>query len=327
MNTQTPPIDLSSPDDDVVQPFQLEQSSLRGRYIRLGKVLNDILGPHDYPKPVAHLVAESIALSILLSSMLKYEGIFTLQTQGDGPVRMLVSDVTSQGEVRGCASFDSERTETAREQLEALKSPEGSQNHLAQYLGKGHLAFTVDQPGAKDVYQGLVDLKGASLIDCAQHYFTQSEQIDTGIKMAVGQRDGQWRAGGIMLQHMPEDDGRLGNLEEDDWRRTMILMDSCTDDEFLDPALHSNAVLFRLFNEEGVRVFESQLLQKGCRCDPARVENILLSMSQDDLDYMVKDGHITMHCEFCSHDFLFKPDDIAKKIKAIQSQNQAPDTP
>ena len=231
-------IDLSKPDDNVIQPFQLESSSLRGRYIRLGSILDEVLDPHAYPKPAAHLVAESMTLALLLSSMLKYEGIFTLQTSGDGPIKMLVSDVTSNAEVRGCASFDAERVESARAQLEALKSPETSQNQLAQYLGKGHLAFTVDQ-GAKDLYQGIVDLKGPSLVDCAQHYFSQSEQVATGIKMAVGQRDGKWRAAGIMLQHMPEDDGRgddapISNLEEDDWRRAMVLMDSATEDELLD---------------------------------------------------------------------------------------------
>lgn len=315
-------IDLSSPDDNVIQPFQLESSSLRGRYIRLGSVLDEILDPHAYPKPVAHLVAESITLALLLSSMLKFEGIFTLQTSGDGPIKMLVSDVTSNGEVRGCASFDTERVDSAREQLEALKSPETSQNHLAQYLGKGHLAFTVDQ-GAKDLYQGIVDLKGSSLVDCAQHYFSQSEQIATGVKMAVGQRDGKWRAAGIMLQHMPEDDGRgdepASNLKEDDWRRAMVLMESCTEDEFLDPSLHSNAILFRLFNEEGVRVFDAKPVIKGCRCDSDRVQTILTGMPEEDLDYMLKDGKITMTCEFCSKDFAFDKKEITDRMKQLGS--------
>src|SRR5690606_25497319 len=155
--------------------------------------------------PVAHLVAETIALTLLLSSRLKYQGVVTLQTSGDGPVSMLVADVTSDGVVRGCANFDPERVEHAREQLAGLKTPESSQNHLAQYLGKGYIAFTVKQEDASEDYQGIVELKGASLVDCAQHYFNQSEQIGTGVKMAVGLRDGKWRAGGIMLQNMPED--------------------------------------------------------------------------------------------------------------------------
>ena len=296
-------------DDNVIQTFQLDTSSLRGRSVRLGRVLNDILEPHNYPNPVAHLVAETATLALLLSSMLKYEGIFTLQTSGDGPVSMLVADVTTSGEVRACASFDPERVEHAREQLSALKTPESSRNHLAQYLGKGHIAFTVDQGEQVEQYQGIVDLQGSSLVDCVQHYFNQSEQIGTGIKMASGQRDGQWRGGGVMLQKMPEDDGysenSKGNLDEDDWRRAMILMESCTDDELLDAELHSNILLIRLFHEEGVRVFEPVHVVKSCRCSEEKVQTILSMMPPEDLDYMEKNGDIAMRCEFCSHEYIY----------------------
>lgn len=296
-------------DDDIIQPFQLESSSLRGRVVRLGGVLDDILGAHEYPDAVAHLVAETVTLALLLSSMLKYEGIFTLQTKGDGPVSMLVADVTSGGDVRGCASFDPERLEHAAAQLEALEATESAQNHLAQYLGKGYIAFTVDQAGMKERYQGIVDLHGASLIDCVQHYFNQSEQIGTGIKMAVGIRDGRWRAGGIMLQKLPEDDGysehALSNTQEDDWRRSMILMGSCTDGEFLDAGLHSNGLLMRLFHEEGVRVFQPIPVTKSCRCNDDKVRNILGMMGDDDLDYMAQEGRIVMRCEFCSREYGF----------------------
>lgn len=307
--------------DNFVLPFQLESSSLRGRIVRLGSVLDDILKAHDYPLPVAHLVAENIALALLLSSMLKYEGIFTLQAQGNGPVRMIVSDVTSEGMVRGCASFDAERFEKAREKLLALKTQEGSQNHLAQYLGTGYIAFTVDQAHNKDRYQGIVELKGASMVDCVQHYFQQSEQIGSGIKMAVGQRDGTWRAEGIMLQHMPEDaknpQAGVGNLEEDDWRRAMILLDSCTEDEFLDTEIAAEALLMRLFHEEGVRIFDARPVFKGCRCSLERVEKMLFMMPQDDLEYMAVDGIIDMTCEFCSRKYTFPLKEIAGRIKTM----------
>lgn len=303
-------------DDNVIQPFQLESSSLRGRAVRLGTLLNDILEPHDYPDSVAHLVAETITLTLLLSSMLKYEGIFTLQARGDGPVSMLVADVTSGGEVRGCASYDAERLEHAAGRIAALDTVEGSQNHLAQYLGLGHIMFTVDQ--GTDRYQGIVELKGPSLVDCVQHYFTQSEQIGTGIKMAAGMRNGVWRAGGLMLQHMPEDqknpEAGRGNVREDDWRRAMVLMDTCSDNEFLDADLHSNALLMRLFHEEGVRVFSPQNVTKGCRCSDEKVINILAGMSGEDKDYMAKNGKIEVHCEFCSRDFVFDLKEVRDKI-------------
>ena len=304
--------------DNMVQTFQLEESQIRGRAARLGSILNEILEPHNYPEPVAHLVAETITLTLLLSSMLKYEGIFTLQTKGDGPVSMLVADITSDGQIRGCANFDPERLEHAAERLSALQATESSQNQLAQYLGKGYIAFTVDPGGTMDRYQGIVELSGSSLVDCVQHYFNQSEQIGTGIKMAVGKRGSQWRSGAIMLQHMPEDGKNLAagvtNTREDDWRRSMILLDTCTADELLDTKLDSNQLLFRLFHEEGVRVYGPETVRKGCRCSAEKVETMLMMMSLDDLDYMNKDGHIEVRCEFCSSDYRFDFEPLRRKI-------------
>ncbi len=305
--------------DNFFQTFQLESSNIRGRIVRLDSVLDEILSAHNYPIPISHLVAESITLSLALSSMLKYEGIFTLQAQGDGPVSMVVSDVNSAGVVRGCAAFNEERFQTAREQISALKTEESSQNHLAQYLGKGHLAFTVDQGKHCERYQGIVELKGSSLVDCVQHYFTQSEQIGTGIKMAIGQRNGSWRACAIMLQHMPEDNvndqGGMGNLHEDDWRRAMILLNSSTEDEMLAPEIGANELLMRLFHEEGIRVYDRQAAKKGCRCDIDRVNNIVLTMSKDDINHMIVDNKIEMKCEFCSKVYTLDPKEVLRKIK------------
>ncbi len=301
-------------DDNVIQNFSLDVSSLRGRAVRLGLVLDEILDAHDYPRPVAHLLAETVTLALLLSAMLKYEGIFTLQTQGDGPVHMLVADVTSAGAVRGYASFDAERVEHAREGLEALKTTESSQNHLAQYLGKGYIAFTVDQGGHMERYQGIVELKGASLVDCVQHYFNQSEQIVSGIKMAVGHRESGWRAGGMMLQKLPEDDGYAdrftGNTDEDDWRRAMVLMDSATEGELLDPFLHSNVLITRLFHQEEPRVFEPKAVYKECRCSDERVEGVLRMLSEEEIEYMIKDESISMKCEFCSREYVRSAKDV-----------------
>ncbi len=296
-------------DDNIIQPFQLDESGLRGRSVKVGSVLDDVLGPHDYPNPVAHLVAEMMTVGLLLSSMLKYKGIFTLQAQGNGPVSTLIADVNSEGDVRGCALFDEKRLEMARTQIQDLAAPETGQNNLAQYLGKGHIAFTVDQGPQTERYQGIVDLKGASITDCVQHYFGQSEQIGTGIKLAVGERGGKWRSGGIMLQRMPENEKNpqdfIGNVREDDWRRAMILLDTCTEDELLDEGLHVNELLLRLFHEDGVRVFDTLSVQKGCRCDSKKLENVLALMDKDDIEHMKKDDKITMHCEFCSKDLFF----------------------
>ncbi len=290
-------------DDNVIQPFQLENTQLRGRAVRLGSILDEILGPHDYPEPVAHLVAETVTLAALLSSMLKYEGIFTLQTKGDGPVGMLVADMTSKGEVRGCATFDKARVAKFGDELDLLPI----------FLGKGYIAFTVDQMGKTDRYQGIVELKGTSLVECVRHYFSQSEQIDTGIKIAAGRRNGKWRAGGVMLQLMPEDaQGGSMSARKEDWSRSMTLLETMKDVEILDPALHSRELLLRLFHEEGVRVYKPLGITKGCRCDAKKIEKVMETLTDDDIDYLAESGTIKMHCEFCSKDFVLEPDTVKK---------------
>lgn len=300
MNPMNIPLD-DDPAADGVIPFQLEVSGLRGRIVRLGRVIDEILAPHDYPDIVNRLVGETVTLCALLSSMLKYEGIFTLQTSGDGPLSMLVADMTSAGHLRGCAGI----REGQREALSAMKNP-----GISALLGKGYIAFTVDQGAHAERYQGIVELKGTSLVDSIQHYFAQSEQIGTGIILAVGQgKDGAWQAQGIMLQQMPEQRGATpaGQSEEDDWRRAMILLQSCRTEELLDPALTPHDILRRLFHEEGVRVYAPHDIVKGCRCDRARVESIVNMMPEEDRNHITVDGKITMTCEFCNKDFVFDP--------------------
>lgn len=314
---------------NIIRPFQLEESSLRGRIVRIDDVLDDILSQHDYPPLVSQLLGETITLTALLSSMLKYDGIFTLQTQGDGPISMLVSDMTTNGDLRGYAAFNEERVEVVKEQLAAFAQAnvgEGSDNPLAQLLGKGYVAFTVDQGANMERYQGIVELKGSSLVDCVQHYFSQSEQIDTGIKLAVGQREGKWRASGIMLQRVPDEGGEkmpksnVANIHEDDWRRAMILLQSCKDEELLDVDVSSYDLLIRLFHEEGVRVFDPLTVEKKCRCSIEKIENVLAMMSEEDRKDTVVDGEISMVCEFCSHEYVLNPKELEQRIKEMQER-------
>ncbi len=292
---------------DVIIPFQLEASGLRGRIVRLGAVIDQILAPHAYPAVVNQLLGETVTLCALLSSMLKYDGIFTLQTSGDGPVPMLVADMTYEGHVRGCAGFKPERL------AGLVAAAAGGQPDFLNLVGKGYIAFTVDQGIHAERYQGIVELQGHSLVQSVQHYFAQSEQIGTGIILAVGQgENGAWQAQGIMLQQMPEDRARskLGNTEEDDWRRAMVLLQTCTQAELLDAHLSPHDILTRLFHEEGVRVYDPLAISKGCRCHSDKVKSVLRMMSEEDRSDMVVDEKITMTCEFCNKDFVFNPADI-----------------
>lgn len=288
--------------ENFILPFQLEKSLIRGRIIRMDKTLDDILSAHNYPHQISQQVAEVTMMCAILSSMLKYDGIFTLQVQGDGPLKMLVSDMVSGGDIRACATFDTENN------FEGLSFP--------QLIQKGYMAFTVDQGEFTERYQGIVEIKPQGLIASVLHYFSQSEQIATGIQMSVGLVNGQWRGCGIMVQQMPEETENYNkektDSDEDDWRRTMVLLGSVREDEMLDESISAQDLLFRLFHEEGVRVFEPQPIQKSCRCSRERLERLLSTMSQDDIQDMTVDGVITMTCEFCSTHYTFNPHEYLK---------------
>lgn len=292
--------------DDVIQPFQIEASSLRGRLVKLGGLLDEILTRHDYPEPVAALLGETVMLAALLASALKYDGIFTLQTKGDGPLSLLVADITSVGDVRGYARFDAAR-------LAALHR-HGAGQGAPLLLGHGYLAFTVDQGPHTDRYQGIVQLSGATLADCVQHYFRQSEQLDAGIKLAVARGPDGWRAGGLMVQRLPPpDDARraLPSDREDDWRRAMVLMESATPAELLDPGLAPNDLLYRLFHEDGVRVYTPAALRAGCRCSRERVVAMLAALPRAEVESFQIDGRVEIQCEFCNTTYSFDANDIA----------------
>ena len=288
--------------DDLIQPFNLQAGrahgpALTGRLTRLGPLADDVLNRHDYPEPVALLVGQSLALGATLAGALKFNGVFTLQMQGDGPVSLVVVDITTADEgatytLRSYAKFDAEK-------LEALESASAR-----ALLGKGYLALTVDQGDHTERYQGLVELVGDTLAEFAQHYFRQSQQMDAAVMVSAGREGdaGAWRAAGIMLQRvadqalelLPSDEG------DDPWRRTMMLMATGTDAEMLDPELAPRRYLYRLFHEEGLRVTPPRPLTRGCRCSEARILNVLQQLPQEELLDLSIDGAIEVTCEFCN---------------------------
>lgn len=278
--------------DDLVQPFQIEGPGLRGRLVRLGAAADTILQRHDYPPPVAALLAEALALAATLSAALKYDGIFTLQLKGDGPVKMLVVDVTSDGALRGYADV-SGALPGARE-LAAAPVP--------GLVGQGYLAFTVDQGEHTELYQGIVELTGDSLTECIQHYFRQSEQFSAAMQVTAGRNGaGQWRAGALMLQRLPDREAIVSRKERDEaWRRSVILMGSVTAAELLDPAIVPADLLFRLFHEDGVRIYRTQSLGFACRCSRQRVLRILASLPREEVTELTVDGRVTVTCQFCN---------------------------
>jgi molecular chaperone Hsp33 len=312
--------------DDSVLPFEVAALDLRGRVARLGPAVDAILTARDYPAPVAKLLGEAIVLTVLLGSSLKLEGRFILQTQSDGPVRMLVVDFTTPGKLRACARFDAARV---AEVAAANSDPAGA------LLGRGHLAMTIDQGPDMSRYQGLVALEGHDLEHAAHEYFLRSEQIPTRVRLAVGEElsatgNGarhHWRAGGILLQFLPKapERARVADLdpgdapqgtqphtlpEDDAWVEGRSLFATVEDVELIDPEVSADRLVYRLFHERGVRVFRSAPLVAQCSCSRPGVANMLASFSPDDRDHMIENGVITVTCEFCNSCYVFEPEEI-----------------
>jgi molecular chaperone Hsp33 len=307
--------------DDVLLPFQVDRLDARGRVVRLGASIDKLLKRHAYPPPVARLVAEAAALTALLGSALKLDGRFQLQTKSDGPVSMLVVDFDAPDRLRAYAQF---QPGDIRPELSA-----------AALLGKGYLALTIDQGGAMNRYQGVVPLDGLGLEAAAHQYFRQSEQIPTRIRLAVGEVSGpegsRWRAGGLFLQFLPEAPERMrqGDLdpgdapegtvshqigEDDSWTEAKALAETVEDHELLDPGLSSERLLYRLFHEPGVRVFEGQPIREACRCSQERILAMMRRFSdQERRDMVGDDGRIAITCEFCSTRYDVSPDDAAPR--------------
>lgn len=294
---------------DFVRPFLLERAAIRGRFVRLARSLNWVLGAHAYPDAVSRELAELMVLAGAFVGALKFEGIFSLQLRAEGPIRLLVVDVTNDGVIRGYASFDRE----ALSRLEAGVSPYGS----------GVLALTVDQrPAGGTMQQGIVELQGRRLSDAVLGYFQQSEQIPTGIRTAVGREPmlGEWRAAGMVVQAMPGEGSADPDERAEHWRRVMLLLQTVTEAELLSETLAAEDVLWRLFHEEGVRVFEPLRIEPGCSCDEQRVREMLLRFPRHEIEAMrLADGTIEVVCQFCSRRYRFSPD----AVTALQDEADA----
>ena len=291
--------------DNLAAAFQIEGWPVRGRLVRLGAAIDEILSAHAYPAPVAALLGEACALAALVGSSLKFEGRLILQAQGDGPVAFVVADYDTAGTLRGYCRFDAERVaelskETARPGAKAL-------------LGEGLFIMTLDQGPDRDRHQGVTPVEGETLALCAEHYFAQSEQVPTRIHLAVGElanAEGRsWRAGGAMIQLIAGDETR-GSTEEV-WDRSRALFQTLADDELLDPTITPETLLFRLFHEDGVRLEDPRALQAVCRCSKDRIGTVLSSFSPEERDEMVEpDGKIRVTCEYCATVYELEPEEI-----------------
>lgn len=306
--------DFNFAGDDAVVPFEVEGLDARGRSVQLGAVVDTILARHQYPEPVARLLAEVMVLTTLLGTSLKFDGKFILQTSTDGPVNLLVADFQTPSGLRAYARFDDDKLEQAIK--DGKVAPE-------QLLGKGTLALTIDQGAHMQRYQGIVALDGSNLEEIARNYFDQSEQIPTDVRLAVatlvdrnseGQPKQSWRAGGVLVQHLPkasldidEKKPEKSKVTDNNWTEVKALTQTIESAELTDPQVGTERLLYRLFHEHGVRVFQPTPIVDHCSCSREKVENVLKNFSAVELDSSIENGEITVKCEFCSTVYRFNP--------------------
>ncbi len=311
--------------DDTVLPFQLDRTDTRGRVARLDGLLQQVLSQHDYPPAIEALIAEAALLTALIGQTIKLRWKLSLQVRGDGPARLVATDYygpTADGapaRIRAYASYDAERLD-----------PKG--DPFAQ-IGKGYFAILIDQGEGMTPYQGITPIAGGSLAACAETYFAQSEQLPTRFALSFGQSQSpgealHWRAGGVMLQQMPEasphatggGSGEGGLLDAADilegdaaeaWNHVNVLLDTAEDIELIGPTVQPSELLVRLFHEDGPRVFDPQPVEFGCTCSEDRVRQSLSIYSAKDIGHMTTDeGIVTADCQFCGAHYEFDPETL-----------------
>ena len=295
------------PLDDLTAPFQIEDQPVRGRLVRLGSAVDEVLTRHDYPAPVANLLGETCALAALVGASLKFDGRLIVQAQGDGPVSYAVADFDTEGSLRGYCRYDAGRL--AELEADAGFKPIGAQ----ALLGQGVFIMTIDQGPDTERYQGVTPIEGETLAFCAERYFAQSEQTPTRVRLAVGRSDNgagpTWRAGGILLQNIAADAARGETAEA--WREAQFLFETVGEDELVDPTLTPETLLYRLFHEQGVRLFTAKPLRAFCRCNEDRILTVLTSFDAAERAEMVEaDGRIHVTCEYCSRIYKVEPEAV-----------------
>jgi molecular chaperone Hsp33 len=281
---------------DVAVPFLVNETSIRGKVVKLGPSLNEILNKHNYDERVARLLGELLVLVSQLGDNLKFEGVITVQLKSDGILNLMVADYVYGGQIRGYAEYN-------KEELAKINKTD-----FPDLVGKGYLAITIDQGDDMERYQGIVDLSGSSLSECIENYFHQSEQLPTAIKVVIGKIDkgqgDEWVGGGIMAQSLA--DIKSSDDEKNDaWQTAKAFIGTIRMDELLDPDIDTKELLYRLFHFEGVWVYDAKSIEHKCRCSRQRMEDVIQAMPEEEKEYLRVDGKIVANCQFCNREEVF----------------------
>lgn len=290
---------MTSRDKDSLQRFVFERTDVRGELVHLDASWRAVLERQAYPEPVRELLGQALAAVTLLSATIKIDGFLHLQLRGDGPLELLLVEVTAQRTLRGLARWSGE----------VPAAPLGAQ------VGKARLTLTIDPGGGRERYQGLVAVEQDSLAATLEDYFRQSEQLATRLWLVADQQ----RAAGMLLQRLPG-----ATPDGDAWNRDVLLGETVTDAELLQ--LSARELLRRLFHEEDLRLFEPEPVSFRCRCSRGRIEAVLRGLGHDELrDILEEQGEVSVTCEFCSQTHAFDVVDV-ERLFAAADQPEVPAT-
>lgn len=277
---------------DLLHRFLFEECDIRGEVVSLNKSYQEVLEHNDYPDFVQQLLGEFLTAAALLSSTLKFDGIITLQAKGTGPVGLIMAECTHHNALRGIVRL----AENAELREGALSLPE--------LIGQGMLTITLE-PAKGERYQGIVPLDAATLAECIEHYFYQSEQLKTRLWL---QADAN-KTGGLLLQALPHQIAESEEVNEDQWQTATTLAASVKREELLE--VEHDELLYRLFHELKVRVFEPSKLHFSCSCSRQRSVEALRSLGRDDVEQLLVElGEITIDCQFCNQIYRFDAADV-----------------
>lgn len=276
--------------NDQLQRFLLDNTDIRGEIVRLDKSYKDTLDAHVYPDAVGRLLGEFLAAAVLLSATLKFDGNITLQARSEGEIPLIIAETSSDHKLRGIvrgADF------AASDDFKTL-------------LNKGHMTITIEPKQGKR-YQGIVSLEGNNLSECLESYFRQSEQLSTRVWLSS---NGQ-QVAGMMLQQLPSVSDAQIEAREADWEHATHLANTLTSEELL--SLNFEQLLYRLYNQQQVRLFEPADLQFSCHCSRDRTLRALMTVGEKDLlEIISEQGSIETNCEFCHQHYQFTDKDISE---------------
>ncbi|WP_145519263.1 Hsp33 family molecular chaperone HslO [Yersinia mollaretii] len=283
---------------DQLHRYLFANHAVRGELVSVNETYQQVLANHDYPPAVQKLLGEMLVATSLLTATLKFDGDITVQLQStDGPLTLAVINGNNQQEMRGVARFKGEIS---------------NESTLKEMVGNGYLVITIT-PAKGERYQGVVALEGETIAACLESYFMQSEQLPTRLFIRTGEVSGKAAAGGMLLQVLPAQE-----RNEDEFDHLAQLTATIKAEELF--TLPANEVLYRLYHQEEVTLYEPQNVSFRCTCSRERCADALVTLSEEDISEMLEqDGNIDMHCEYCGNHYLFDAVDIA----SIKNGNSA----